>query len=301
MFEQGWLLAALLVIAALLTWKTFHYLSYYRLITGTPTARIRSAHQGYVEIMGHIIDGEQEELTAPLSGRPCVWYSYKVFALNGDGNSRNWVVERSGTSDAWFQVNDDTATCLIDPEGATVRTNNTRTWHGSTAYPDTLRQQDHSIQLAHLLAGKGSDGRRYRYQETLLFNHERLYALGEFRSTGGGRHVDNLQQLKGEIIREWKLSFDELLQRFDENGNEKLDMTEWANVEAAATEEAQRRQNAQQQAPTMHVLTQPTDKQQPFILSTLDEEALAKRYGAYALACIAGLIVCGYLFYRLFP
>lgn len=299
MFEQGWLLAALLGAAAVLAWKTFHYLSHYHLITGTPTARIRSAHQGYVEIIGHIIEGEQAELIAPLSGRPCVWYSYKVYALSGDGNSRNWEVERSGTSDAWFQVNDGTATCLIDPEGATIRTKNIRTWHGSTAYPDNLRKQDASIQMAALLAGKGADSRRYRYQETLLFNHEQLYALGEFRSTGGGRHVDNLEQLKGEIIREWKLSYDELLQRFDENGNQKLDMTEWANVEAAAAEEAQRRQNAQQQAPTMHVLTQPTDKHHPFLLSTLDEEALAKRYGLYAIGCIAGLIVCGYLLVRL--
>lgn len=278
-------------------WKGFAYLKHYRLITGTPTSRIRSAHQGYVEITGHITEGEYGPLIAPLSGRECVWYRYSVAHLQSSGKTKHWRVERSGESDAWFQVNDGTATGLIDPAGATVRTINTRTWYGDTPHPNKAATHPSGFNMNKILF-KELGGSRYRYQETLLFTHEQIYALGQFQSVGGGRHLAPLQQLSGEVIREWKQSYNNLLQRFDRNNDNKLDLQEWNDVQEAAQKEALQRRADMATAPTMHVLCCPDDKNTPFLISTFDEEKLATRYGWYALAALAVLIGEGALLYH---
>ncbi|WP_372741358.1 GIDE domain-containing protein [Neptunomonas sp.] len=294
-----------LAAAAFTLWKGFAYLKHYRLITGTPTSRIRSAHQGYVEITGHIIEGEYGPLIAPLSGRECAWYRYSVSHLQSSGKTKRWRTERSGESDTWFQVNDGTATGLIDPAGATVRTINTRTWYGDTPNPNkhaahhpnkpTMHQSGFDLNKRLFTELSGS---RYRYQETLLFTHEQIYALGQFQSVGGGRHLTPLQQLSGEVIREWKQSYNDLLQRFDRNNDKKLDMPEWSDVQKAAQKEAVKRRTDMASAPTMHVLCCPTDNNNPFLISTFDEERLAIRYGWYALAALLALIGEGALLHH---
>lgn len=290
MFNES-TLAILLTLAAIAftLWKGFAYLKHYRLITGTPTSRIRSAHQGYVEITGHIIEGEYGPLIAPLSGRECVWYRYSVSHLQSSGKSKHWRIERSGESDAWFQINDGTATGLIDPTGATVRTANTRTWYGDTPHPHKPETDQAGFNLNQILV-KDLSGSRYRYQETLLFTHERVYALGQFQSVGGGRHLTPLQQLSGEVIREWKHSYNDLLQRFDRNNDNKIDMQEWNDVQEAAQKEATQRRADMAAAPTMHVLCCPGEKSNPYLISTFDEEKLATRYGWYTLAALTVLI-----------
>lgn len=278
-----------LVAIAFTLWKGFACLKHYRLITGTPTSRIRSAHQGYVEITGHIIEGEYGPLIAPLSGRECVWYRYSISHLQSNGKSKHWRIERSGESDAWFQINDGTATGLIDPTGATVRTANTRTWYGDTPNPHKPDTGQAGFNLNNMLL-KDLSSSRYRYQETLLFTHEQVYALGQFQSVGGGRHLTPLQQLSGEVIREWKHSYNDLLQRFDRNNDNKIDMQEWNDVQEAAQKEAKQRRADMAAAPTMHVLCCPSEKSNPYLISTFDEEKLATRYGWYTLAALTVLI-----------
>jgi len=59
-------------------WLAFRSLHIARLIEDTPTSRIRSAAQGYVELAGRCrpLDGTQN--LAPLTQRPCVWWSYRI-------------------------------------------------------------------------------------------------------------------------------------------------------------------------------------------------------------------------------
>lgn len=282
--------------AAFTLWKGFAYLKHYRLITGTPTSKIRSAHQGYVEIIGHIIEGEDGPLTAPLSGRECVWYRYSVSRLQSGGKSKHWRVEHDGESDAWFQINDRTATGLIDPAGATIKTINTRTWYGDSPHPNKATTPHSGLHLNDVLF-KEIGSSRYRYQETLLFTHEQVYVLGQFQSVGGGRHLPPLKQVSGEVIREWKQSYNALLQRFDTNKDQQLDMQEWNDVQQAAHEEAVKRRTDMAAAPTMHVLCCPTDKSHPYLISTHDEEKLATRYGWYVLTALAALCGEGFFLY----
>ncbi|WP_293267468.1 GIDE domain-containing protein [Neptunomonas sp.] len=293
-------LILLLLVAAIAAtlWKGFAFLKHYRLITGTPTSKIRSAHQGYVEISAHILENEDGPLIAPLSGRQCVWYQYSVARLKSSGKTKTWHIEDSGRSTAWFQVNDGTDTGLIDPTGATIRTQNSRTWYGDTPHPNGSAAAPSGFKLTTFLT-QDIGGSRYRYQESLLFSHEKVYALGQFQSVGGGRHLPPLEQISGEVIREWKQSYTELLARFDTDNNQKLDMQEWTNVQNAAHQEAIKRRTEMAATPTMHVLSCPSEKEHPYLISTFDEEKLATRYGWYALGALSLFIGEGYFFFQL--
>ncbi|MEJ2115410.1 MAG: hypothetical protein P8X88_05040, partial [Gammaproteobacteria bacterium] len=79
-FTNGdWFLLIALFIAALIclfaALRSFHRA---RLIEDMPTSKIRSCPQGYVELCGtaKLMDGP--DIHAPLSGQPCVWYSFSV-------------------------------------------------------------------------------------------------------------------------------------------------------------------------------------------------------------------------------
>jgi hypothetical protein len=50
-----------------------------RTIEDLPTSKIRSAHQGYVEIKGKTTLNGQSPLYVPRLEVPCVWYRYQVF------------------------------------------------------------------------------------------------------------------------------------------------------------------------------------------------------------------------------
>jgi len=59
----------------------FSRLKQKRLITSTPTSKIKSAAQGLAEIKGHICPDKTQEINAPLSGKPCYWFSFEVEKL----------------------------------------------------------------------------------------------------------------------------------------------------------------------------------------------------------------------------
>ena len=98
---------------------------------------------------------------------------------------------------------------FIDPRGAEVLPAWRRRWSGDRRHPRGGAPGG----LLQLL-GMGS---RYRYTEERLYAGEPLYAIGEFRSAGGGRQAMNLDALRAEVIRQWKGDFAGLLARFDSN------------------------------------------------------------------------------------
>src|SRR5579859_6568326 len=68
-----------------------------RTINDTPLVKIRSAAQGYVKVFGRGTQVEDAELTAPLSRKACLWYSYEVAERRSNSRQEsNWVVTDSG-------------------------------------------------------------------------------------------------------------------------------------------------------------------------------------------------------------
>jgi len=261
------IITALLALAALFV--AFYYLKRARIIEDTPTSRIRSAAQGYVELVGPVIGGEAGELIAPLSQHPCVWYRYKVQRYRESGKKGSWHTVQQGTSDAWFQINDGTATCAIDPGGAEVIAEHDRTWYGHQAVPAFASNSD-------FFAAFTND--RYRYVEAVIMPHETIYALGNFHTVGGGRNLPTTQEQVGNVIRQWKQDYDQLLARFDRDGNGQIDMQEWQAVRRAAELEADQQRDKMAQTPAINVLCKSPDRNYPFILSTHSQKRLAQRF-----------------------
>src|SRR4030066_2537101 len=113
----------------------FRFLRRIRLIEDTPTAKIRSAPQGYVELTGISRLMQGDLIIAPLTGKQCTWYSYKIEERSDSpgirgGRHKGWRVIEAKTSDDLFLLADDTGECVIDPEGATVTPAETEVWFG---------------------------------------------------------------------------------------------------------------------------------------------------------------------------
>jgi hypothetical protein len=272
-------------------WFGFRFLKRYRLIADTPTARVQSAHQGYVELQGQALPSPSGLLRSPLTGRECVWYHYKVEREKGSGKNRRWVCEREGTSDEWFQLDDHSGICQIDPQGAEVKAGVSKRWHGHTPMPAGGPPDQKTGFRFNVSFG----ARRYRYLEELILEYETIYALGRFHSLGGGR--DQLDQARevGELIRQWKSDYQQLLARFDGNRNGLLDADEWQQVQTQARNDIMQRQRELHRLPTVHVLMRPDESDQPYLLSTFDEEKLAKRYRWFAYGCFLALLVASWI------
>lgn len=277
-------LLALALAALVALWFVFRKLRHYRLIADTPTARIRSAPQGYVELIGHVIAGEDGMLSAPLSGRACVWYDYKVEKQSGD-ERKQWKTVRSGRSDSWFQINDGTGTCLIDPSGAEVTTLHRQSWRGHNEMPSLAGSGLSTQGIAAILTSHNTSG-HYRYSERLIFEHEQLYALGRFHTVGGGREQLDIKGTTRDLLRSWKQNPGLLHERFDQNGDGQIDQQEWQHARNEALKEARKEQQALHQLPSMNVLTDPQSRHQPYLLSTYDEERLMRRYRWISAACL---------------
>ncbi|MCD8512416.1 MAG: hypothetical protein LRY63_02650 [Nitrincola sp.] len=263
-------------------WFMFRHLRRYRLITDTPTAMIRSAPQGYVEIIGNVIGGEAGLLTAPLSGKPCVWYRYRVDKESG-GRKNRWRAEHQGTSVEWFKIDDGTGICWIDPTKAEIDAVQHRVWYGNTPHPNQPAKKTHFLNTPIFNS-------RYRYIETLILEHERVYALGTFQTLGGGRGVASIEQLQAKIIRDWKADYDDLLIRFGSPGEALLNDTQWANVREAAKQAAIKERQVAFTAPDKHVLSNPNLPGHPLLISTQDEEKLVSRFRLRAGLCLAYIL-----------
>lgn len=278
-FWLGIIVCAISMLVAV--WFMFRHLRRYRLITDTPTALIRSAPQGYVEIIGHVIGGEEGLLTAPLSGRPCVWYRFRIDRQSSRGRNR-WRNERRGSSEAWFQINDGSGVCLIDPAKAEIDAVQHRVWYGQSANP--------AAESNSRMRGIAFNS-RYRYTESVILEHEKVYALGTFKTLGGGRNVQRVEQIQADIIREWKADYNALLNRFGSPGATLLNDTEWLAVREAAQREAMAQRQTSLNLPDMHTLSDPGLPGHPLLISTQDEDKLAKQFRIRAKLCLGYIIL----------
>lgn len=216
----------------------------YRLIEDVPTARIRSAHQGYVELVGRAVMMEGVPVVAPLSQLQCCWFRYRVEERDG----KNWRTVQSGTSDALFVLRDDTGECVIDPDGAEVDSVHSRSWF---------------------------DGQR-RMTESRLMDNDPLYAIGWFETVGGGERADSLQHATAEVLREWKQRPQTLAERFDHDRNGTIDAEEWEDARRVARAQAERELRHTPAPVARNVMHKPP-RGGHFLLANRDQAVLVRR------------------------
>lgn len=273
-----WVLLAL--VAAAGGWAFLHGFRWWRwarLIEDTPTSRVRSAAQGYVELTGIARRMSGAPIIAPLSRLPCTWWRYTVEQRTRDRRGRNrWRVVNRAISDGLFFLEDDTGHCIIDPDGAEVLAAANDTWFGGTPMPVAGPPAQRGFR------GFGND---YRYREWRMNDGDPLYAIGWFR-TETNVQPGAVDSEVAALLRQWKRDPQALMQRFDTDGDGTLTLIEWerARKEAHRQVLAERRREAT--VPGVNVLQKPADGR-PFLLAAADANALAHRYRLHASAGIA--------------
>jgi hypothetical protein len=280
-----WLLAlGLAASAAYSFWYAFKAWAKNRTVEDTPTSRVRSAAQGYVEITGRGLAPDSAN-KAPLTGTPCAWWRYKIEERRSTGRSRAWSTVQSDTSVAPFLLDDGTGQCLIDPRGAEVFPGATDVWYGDSEWPQVHIPNGTGVfawLVDHLLTG------RYRYTEYRLQANERVYAIGAFRSLGGAS-VEDPDAAIAELLHAWKKDPAALLARFDTNHDGTLSAAEWDEARAAARREVLEHRAAETRPPSMNVLSDPGDGRS-FLLAGCDAETLARRFRYRALGGIGAFV-----------
>lgn len=242
--REAWLWClGLMAIISLFAW--YSALRRYRLIQGTPTSRIESAAQGFVELLGDAIPNGTHIL-GKYSHLPCLWYRYKVERKN---HKNEWSTESTGESDAPFMVDDGSGHCVIHPHGAEIITHHKDTWQEADR----------------------------RYTEWKILEHDEIYALGEFTTAGGSTTPLTQNELVKQVLNEWKMDNEDLLKRFDLDNNGFLDIDEWMLARQAAKREANKRLVDERAEPDIHYLLKPHDDKL-FLLSNLSPEKLAGRF-----------------------
>jgi hypothetical protein len=274
--------------------KSYRLLKRARLVEDMPTSRIRSASQGYTELIGVATLQDHPQL-APLSNTLCLWWRYTIEKYQRTGRSSRWSTVEKRASSRPFYLRDTTGICRVDPAGADISTRHRQVWYGNTRRPIGIPKPAQLNRKFFSLNGAISFGNRYRYTEYLIMEGDPLYALGHFTTDSTGQRTLSTDQLTGDILRDWKAGFPSLLAKFDRNSDGELDLKEWQMVREAAFEEARRHQAKTAGGPPEHLLSQPEHNGLPFIIGSGEQEHLSTGFRRGALACAAGFLLAGAL------
>jgi len=257
-------ICALVAALALRAWQVA--LRRRRALHDTPSSRVASAAQGFVRLQGRGKALGGPPLLAPLTQLPCLWYQYKIEVKH----DRQWATEEQGRSSVSFLLDDGSAECVVDPEGAQVLPQRRDSW---------------------------TQGDR-RYTQSLLLAQETLHVLGEFHSHSGADLALDPRRDVGERLEAWKADMPALRQRHDRNGDGQIDLEEWEAVRQAAQAEVAQEHAALRATPQSHHLRQPHPPL-PFLISAVPIDRLARRLRGWAyahatvfLAALAGLGWC---------
>jgi hypothetical protein len=238
----------------------------------TPRSLIRSAAQGYVELQGTAKIMPGPPIVAPLSGKRCVWWSYRIESNSRfGGNWRTLDGARSDTSADIFLIQDDTGQCVVDPDKSDVTPSARDSWSGNSPMPE---------------GGPGTGGflGRYRYIEDRIEEGAELCALGYFHTQDpvSGAMIDD--EVREQLLA-WKKDQAWLLQHFDLNHDGQVDFQEWDSARQEARRLVLEKERENLKRPPVNVLSHPRDGRQ-FIISALPRERLMLRLRLLALAAL---------------
>lgn len=239
--------AGLIGVTSLLAW--YLNLRRYRAVADTPTARVASAPQGYIEVVGQGRHPPGEQLKSHLTGLPCLWYRYRI--EHKDSNNK-WQHHESGESEDTFGLDDGTGMILVDPDRAEIITANKQTWI------------------------KGD----YRYTEWSLIEGNLLYVLGDHVTLGGAAEQLDFRNDVSELLSEWKRNRPTLLKRFDLNDNGEIDLEEWELARRAAHREIEKNHHELRLRDGVHLIRKTAGKM--FLIADRTPDKLASRYRIWA-------------------
>lgn len=248
-------------------WAWFANLKRYRTVADTPTSRIASAPQGYIELVGRGRQPPGEGLVSPVSGLPCLWYRYRIEHRNGD----RWEQVESGISHDTFGVDDGSGHVLVDPEGAEILTSHKQV----------------------------SNSGAYRKTEWTLIEGETVYVIGEHVTLGGPNATLDKKADLSILLAEWKSDKTALLARFDTNRDGEISLEEWERARQAASDEVDRAHLDIRTQDGVHLIRKPSHGR-PFLIANREVTALVRHFRlwswlhlALTVAALLGLTLIG--------
>jgi hypothetical protein len=102
-----------------------------------------------------------------------------------------------------------------------------------------------------------------------------LYVIGRFKKMGNGAGDNNASIT--ELLRNWKSNQKEMLDRFDSDGDGRIDVDEWEAARKAAEREV-KQYNPQAAEKEVSVLGATGDRSKPFLISAIPQSELLGRY-----------------------
>jgi hypothetical protein len=255
--REGWIgtLSAIAVLA-FLAWV----MSFRRslAITDTPTSKIASAAQGYVELVGRGLPNPDVPVLSRFTLLPCLWCRFRI--ERRDSNHK-WEVMDSGVVAAPFLLDDGTARCLVDPDFAEVVPRDSDSWI--------------------------KEG--YRYTEWLLVPQDRIYVIGQFSTIGGANSDLDFNRDVSALLAEWKLAKADLLKRFDLNQDGEINEEEWMLARQQAKREVRKQHRQILSESGRHVMHKPADGRL-YLISNLNPVKLARRYKIWTLVHVIAFL-----------
>jgi hypothetical protein len=248
-----------------------------RLVADTPRVHLRSAAQGYVQVVGRAAPAGPAPTAAPLTGRPCTWWSFDIAVHERDarGNTR-WRSVESGTSVELFMLRDSDADCLVGPVNAEITPTTHDVWYGTAARPSGPPLGGSTL----------FDTGGYRYTERLLDVGAELRVLGELRSHSEVATTDAALAAK---LKAWKQDQQGLLARFDTNHDGRIDASEWEAARAVARRESAGEALAAPISRTS-VISEPVNGEPFLIAPTAGVDLVRREQGFAALYFALGVL-----------
>jgi len=240
----GWTIT-LALVGLTSFWAWHANLKRYRTMADTPTSRIVSAPQGYIELVGRGQQPPGERLVSPLNGLPCLWFRYRIERKNGD----RWEYVESGVSHDTFGVSDGSGQVLVDPDGAEILTSH--------------KQESNA------------DG--YRKTEWTLIEGETIYVIGEHVTLGGPNAVLDKKADLATLLTEWKADKTTLLARFDADRDGEISLEEWEHARKAASDAVDRNHLDIRLKDGVHLMRKPTHGH-PFLIANRGVAALVRHF-----------------------
>lgn len=290
--EYEFILGASLFIALISFYIFVRNWKRLRIIEDTPTAKLRSAHQGYIELegKGQLIDSQL--IYAPLSNHLCIWFHSQIerretFIHKGRSQT-SWNIIYQNISNHRFKLADGMNSCFVDPNGAEIKSDEKLVWYGNTEWPVTTKLLESQSVLNRSL-------NRYRYTERLILPGQSLYILGQFKTLSPATS-QSVNDIMRNLLAEWKKNKQQLLKRFDSNKDGEIGQDEWEAARVEAQSQAQQLFHEQSIEPDVNLIAKPDNAQYPFIISVHPQALLIKkyRYTTYT-AFVISVMLIGYI------
>jgi hypothetical protein len=167
------------LITAFVAYLAWNEWDKYQAIRNTPRSTVRSIAMGLTELHGTIT--ADKPLEAPLTGKECVAYTYKIEEHHHDDDGSDWHTIKQGNDQATASLTDDTGTVTVDLNGVSIEQGTTWQEDSSTwdDPPKNVEKHLESLDVDH--EGWLGMNKRMRYTETRINHGDQVYLLGTAR------------------------------------------------------------------------------------------------------------------------